>query len=702
MKSNRRKFIKQETSGMAGATLTNSMLPFGISHPADNTNQIATDEKNEKITKVFLNFKTHWDIGYTASARKITNNLINWHIPTTIQTANEMRIQGIVDRLVCTFGSWAVYECLEKAKGRELEEIEHAIADDVITWNAMPFTMHCEYFDKSLFDFTLSISQKLDKRFGKKTITAKLTDVPCHTMNIIPSLAQAGVKFLHIGVNWACVSPKVPPVFVWKHPNGNDVIVMYDHHGYGSPKTFEGYNELLGLTMKGDNMDPWTLPEVTNTFKNIRETYPNALVIGGRIDDFANSLIKIKDELPIIENELGDTWIYGTGSDPCKTSKFRVLSRLRQQWINDNKLNTNSRSYYDFSSNLALVGEHTWGLDHDTYLDDQKNYDKDEFNKVKDNSNYLFLEASWKEQREYIDNALGSLEESLKNEAITAFKQLETSDIDTSNYKEIQQINKEIKTSLFTFNINKNGAIQYLTDKKTRRKWFTNEQTFGLFQYQTFNAEDYKRYYKQYFIGIKDPVFPGIENSSAESSISQPKLERALIKETKNKTALLLFLSFPEEASKKYGAPKRIINEIIIDENKKEIDIVLQWFDKPACRLPEALWFSFYPETTYKMGWMIDKMDTYVSPYEVIYNGNRSMHSIQKNIRYIDKNGKMVIESKDAHLLNLGKPSLLDFRQQLPDISDGLHFNLFNNVWKTNFRAWYEENTKFRFKVTFS
>jgi hypothetical protein len=702
MKSDRRKFIKQVTSGMAAATMAQSILPLGITRPADNATQPSPDEINKQITKVFVNFKTHWDIGYTASAQKIKHNLIYWHIPATIQTANEMRMKGIVDRLVCTFGSWAVYECLEKTKGRELSEIEHAIADDVITWNAMPFTMHCEYYDRSLFDFGLSLSKKLDERFGKKTIAAKLTDVPCHTINIIPSLAQAGVKFLHVGVNWACLSPKVPPVFVWKHPDGDDVIVMYDHHGYGSPQTYEGHNELLGLTMKGDNMDPWTLPETTYHFEKYRKTYPNALVVGGKIDDYANSLLKIKAELPVVENELGDTWIYGTASDPLKTSKFRELSRLRQKWISNRKLNINSRSYYDFSSNLALVGEHTWGLDHNTFLNDQENYETAAFQKARSNANYLFMEASWKEQRDYLDRAFDALEESLQIEALSAFKQAEPSIPETANHKTIQNTNKKIKTSSFSFNINNDGALSSLTDRKNRREWFSSEQPFGCFQYQTFDADDYKNYYKQYFIGIEEPEFKGIENSCAKSSLYQPKLERALMEETQNKISLIMFLSFPKDLTEKYGAPKKIVNTMIFDDEKREIEIILQWFDKQACRLPEALWLSFYPETSFKMGWMMDKMGNYLSPFEVIYDGNRSMHAIQDNIRYTDKNGQMVIASKDAHLLNLGKPSLLDFRKQLPKLSDGFHFNLFNNIWKTNFRGWYEENATFRFTIKFS
>jgi len=75
-----------------------------------------------------------------------------------------------------------------------------------------------------LFEFGLSLSQELDARFGRQTIAAKMTDVPGHTRGIVPLLAQAGVKFLHIGVNPASTVPGVPPLFRWQDPSGAEIV----------------------------------------------------------------------------------------------------------------------------------------------------------------------------------------------------------------------------------------------------------------------------------------------------------------------------------------------------------------------------------------------------------------------------------------------------------------------------------------------
>ncbi len=41
-------------------------------------------------------------------------------------------------------------------------------------------------------------------------------------------------------------------------------------------------------------------------------------------------------------------------------------------------------------------------------------------------------------------------------------------------------------------------------------------------------------------------------------------------------------------------------------------------------------------------------------------------------------------------------PSLLNFNNIKPMDSDAVYFNLYNNVWGTNFPMWYDENARFR------
>ena len=66
---------------------------------------------------------------------------------------------------------------------------------------------------------------------------------------------------------------------------------------------------------------------------------------------------------------------------------------------------------------------------------------------------------------------------------------------------------------------------------------------------------------------------------------------------------------------------------------------------------------------------------------------------------YQDEKLSLEIHSQDALLVSAGQPSLLNFSNELPDLDNGFHFNLYNNVWGTNFPMWFEDDSLFRFSI---
>ncbi|MHB1857846.1 MAG: DUF5054 domain-containing protein, partial [Acidobacteriaceae bacterium] len=64
---------------------------------------------------------------------------------------------------------------------------------------------------------------------------------------------------------------------------------------------------------------------------------------------------------------------------------------------------------------------------------------------------------------------------------------------------------------------------------------------------------------------------------------------------------------------------------------------------------------------------------------------------------YTDKDGSFTVEPLDAPLIAMGSKSPLNFSQDQPDLSNGMHCNLFNNAWGTNYIMWYGEDMRFRF-----
>ena len=169
-------------------------------------------EKNA-VTKVHVVFKTHLDVGFTDLGEKVVQRYLTSFIPKAMDLAKTMREKYSESRFRWTTGSWLIYRYLEEADEAGRKRMEEGILAGDICWHALPATLQPEALDGSLFDLGIELSKRMDKRFGKKTIGAKMTDVPGHTRSIVPRLQKAGIKFLHIGVNPASRPPDVPRFF---------------------------------------------------------------------------------------------------------------------------------------------------------------------------------------------------------------------------------------------------------------------------------------------------------------------------------------------------------------------------------------------------------------------------------------------------------------------------------------------------------
>ena len=235
-------------------------------------------------------------------------------------------------RYVWTTGSWLLYEYLEQATSEERTRMEKAISAGDIAWHALPFTWQTELMDESMISGGIGLSQTLDRRFGRTTTGAKMTDVPGHTRGLIAPLAAQGVKFLDIGVNDASTPAEVPPLFLWKDPDGTTLVVMY-HHGYGGVVRVPGSDLAIAVVVRDDNSGPHTLEEVQETYSNLGSRFPNAQVVPTNLTEIANAVDPHRASLPVVTSEIGDTWIHGVASDPLKLARYREIARLRQDWL---------------------------------------------------------------------------------------------------------------------------------------------------------------------------------------------------------------------------------------------------------------------------------------------------------------------------------------------------------------------------------
>ncbi|MBX2998145.1 MAG: DUF5054 domain-containing protein [Caldilineaceae bacterium] len=657
------------------------------------------------VSKVHLIFKTHLDLGFTDYAANVLRQYFEEFIPQALTTAETLRQREDGMRFVWTTGSWLIYEFLEQSAPAERRRMEAAIAAGDIVWHGLPFTFHSELVDPDLFRFGLGLSQRLDQRFGRKTIAAKMTDVPGHTRGIVPMLAEAGIRFLHIGVNEASTPPDVPPTFRWRdEASGADITVMYQHT-YGASATVPNLDEALTFAHTNDNHGPQTPAQVEAVYAHLRQEFPSAEIRAATLDDFAHALDRVRADLPVITGEIGDSWIHGAGSDPLKMGRYRALCRLRRDWIAQAETEAEQIALDKFSRILLCVPEHTWGMDEKTHLDDYSHYSRPQFEEFKGSERAQRFAASWAEQRAYVDTAIDALGDTVfTREARQALAQLVPAEPDLTGYADVTTHSHPFETTHFRLDFDEDsGAITSLVAKADGSTWATPSQPVGWLRYQSFNAADYARFLDQYLArrpdwSIPDFSKPGLETAKGESRFWQPVCVAILHSADNIGDYFALKFTSPPEAVQRYGCPARFTLSLTLPHTAPEIAFDLRWFDKAANRQPEAIWFSFAPPIANPYGWKLHKLGAWIDPLDVVSRGNRTLHAIDSSVTYVGDNRSFIIESLDAPLVAPGAPTLLNFHNAHPSPGGGMHFNLYNNVWGTNFPMWYADDALFRFQ----
>ncbi|MDQ6417954.1 DUF5054 domain-containing protein [Paenibacillus sp. LHD-117] len=687
------------------------------------------------IARVHVIFKTHLDIGFTDMGKTVVDRYMNGFIPQALDLSEQLaREEGNV-KFVWTTGSWLINEYMATASPAMRTRMEEAIRQGRIVWHGLPFTTHTEIMDASLFEFGISLSRNLDRQFGKTTIAAKMTDVPGHTIAMVPLLARHGIQYLHLGVNMVSRNPDVPKLFVWRAADGSEVIVNYAD-SYGKPFQMEGLADALYFAHTGDNHGPSTMEEIRALFAQLQEQYPGAEIIASTLDAFAEKLLAVKHLLPVVTEEIGDSWIHGIASDPWKVARYRELLRLRDQWTDSGRLDPLSEPYAQFCNRLMLIPEHTWGLNNTVYLVDFSNYSASDFAAARERDvvddeklrkydylrqlanesrSYRYYESSWQEQRDYLDEAIGALPSELAYEAEQALERLNPrNDFDGGESRNSSQDTKPIamnelyEMGQFQVSFAADGSINRLIDR-SGKEWAGDGQRIGTFRYETFSKESYDRFFKEYVTNLdihhswadNDLGKPGIEyvKPRPEHRCREASLKSLILKREAGYDIAIAELKLPEEACVTYGAPRRLTLVYKFHADEPVVDVELLWNGKQACRLPEASWLSVAPLVNNPNAWTMDKLGERISPLSVVKDGNRNMHGIGKGLYYDGADGSAVIESLDAPLVCPGEPRLLQFDNTYAPLDGGFHFNLHNNVWGTNFVMWFEDDMKFRFRI---
>ncbi len=665
------------------------------------------------MKKVIVVSKTHLDLGFTDYAENIRQKYIDTFIPEAIDLAEKVNTDG-KKHFVWTTGSWIIKEALKDEKCRE--KLEKALRQGNIAPHAMPFTTHTELLDADTLDFGLSMVDALDELRGRKTVAAKMTDVPGHTKGLVPFLAKHGIKLLHIGVNGASALVDVPPCFLWK--NGDSEVVVIYSGAYGGAFRSELVEEILYFDHTLDNHGAPSPEKVLAHFDDIQKEYPDYEITAGTMDDFADVIWEVREKLPVFEGEMGDSWIHGAATDPYKSACLRVFMSLKRKWLSDGSLVRGGEEYTEFTDALLCIAEHTCGMDSKTYFSDYGHYLKKDFIKARKADKvkfrhlfsdlpqsilplislfdgrrkrgyYSVIEKSWAEQRDYINKALSCLSDAHRREAEKEIADL----IPKFPVSFISNGKNKASQGDWSVEINEKGGIGLLTHKG---KEILRQNSEALVTYRSFCNKDYEYWLDHYSRDLHETAVWALGDFARpnlkifEGKYPEGRFDYGIKDICAENNVITVNLVCDRKLCDELGAPTLI--QAVYTLKADGLDIDVKWFDKDANRLTEAIYLNLFPNAD---NVELTKLGCRVKPEEVTLNGSRNLHAVQS----VCFDGCEII-NVHSPLVSFGRGKILEFDNKHESVrKDGISFVLQNNVWGTNFPLWYEDNAGFRFTI---
>ncbi|GLQ57871.1 DUF5054 domain-containing protein [Devosia nitrariae] len=639
---------------------------------------------------IHLVFKTHLDIGFTDHAERVRRQYHEQFIPQALTTGEHFHAEDPANpRFVWTTGAWLIWDHLNTQDAEKVARLERAIERGLIRWHALPFTTHTELMSPALFRAGLSIGRELDERFGIATIAAKMTDVPGHTLGMVPILAKAGVRFLHLGVNTASPVPDVPDLFRWRTPAGEEIVVMYQN-SYGATQFAPSGEVGLSFAHTNDNMGPQSVGQTVEVHRHMVHEHPDVEVRASTLDAFGVLMWERREEFPVVDLEIGDSWIHGAASDPIKLARFKALQRLYESFEAD--LTPQRRA---FGRGLTLVAEHTWGVDIKTYLRDETAWDRPDFEAARAGDyRFAFTEASWAEQRAYIDKAIAELAPADRSTAHMRLDELlpkPTPDIVDEDERLLEiggwTLALDATTGDVTQIVAPGGAV--LTGK---------DGALVAYRYESYDSAALEAHLDTYLQhrdewAILDHDKPGL---SGARTARHETFAPGRIGGGWSDGNPVSVMAMPDEAHRILGAPERIeLGAEALDDRRLLLKLTLR--NKPANRMPEASFLSVTPEGA--TGWRYRKFDLWQPGDRVAHRGGGQLQAVEAVAMTLSA-GTFMVEPLDAPLVGPAGRAFMPFSAAPPDLSAGIRFNLHNNKWGTNFTMWWEGDLVIRFVLT--
>eukprot|EP01043_Picozoa_sp_COSAG02_P017275 COSAG02_NODE_780_length_17266_cov_3.939244_3_plen_698_part_00 len=565
----------------------------------------------------------HLDVGFADTCAGITNRYFDKFYLDVIETATNLtKHDPNGPKLTFLTHPYLIslyFDCPEGYPGLHCPDaaskakVHDALKAGTIYLQGFPHSGEPETFDAGTLAAALEFSRNVSLTYApgqppSKTYSQR--DVPGITRAAVPVFAKHGVEIVSIGSNGANEAPtelpgKNPaggaPVFRWQ-VDGAEVFVLWHTSGYGGDKVNDCHiadDEALCPDWVGDNGGARSEASVIANFAAIQKEYPQATVQTSTFDAFLPALKRANasGSLPVLMDEVGDTWIHGMQSDPFKTRAFRTMQRARSSCVARGGCTEPEIS--NFTRLMMKNGEHTWGKDVKTWLGkDQDSYNKawnnhDLANARRTKKNFQDMEASWHEQRLW---GIGSAIEALGDHPLAAEINAQLQPPTAPSTADLTVTSKRNFTvDGIQVGFDQTGAV------------IVGGAKLAAFTYRSYSAMDFANFDWQYRAGPghkapsndqcsdKDFCKTGLWDASvgggkAESKVWTPTLTAVYHQDSR----FVLKLSLDPSATNDYGAPANITVEINVTAGGN-MQIALVVLSKTPTRLPEAAFVTFAP-----------------------------------------------------------------------------------------------------------
>jgi len=150
-----------------------------------------------------------------------------------------------------------------------------------------------------------------------------------------------------------------------------------------------------------------------------------------------------------------------------------------------------------------------------------------------------------------------------------------------------------------------------------------------------------------------------------------------------------------KDSTRKLTGCPRMFSMTYTFSSDDTMELSCSWKDKTATRLPEAIWLSMGFAVD-KALWRMRKLGSLLDYTKTQSGGNHRLHAVEEIVH-----PALSVTPIDSMLVSLGTRYLGKYANYPASYTNTYHWNLYNNIWGTNFPVWYEEDATFRFRLAF-